>query len=127
ELAKRDFVATSGQRMDIGVLKVIPPRSGEAGTLGLYTTVDGGALVVSQVKAGGPAEKAGVQTGDKIVAINNVPLPASAGSGSGSGDTALELAGQMLANGHMGVGETVQLTLDRNGTPVQATLVSVRW
>ncbi len=118
-LTSKEFVATSGQRTDVGTLKVIPPRTGDAGTFGIYTNVDNGALVVTQVKPDGPAAKAGIQAGDKIVAIAGVPLT---GGGSGA-----ELGAQMLANGHIGVGETLQLTLDRNGTQIQASMTSVRW
>ena len=116
-LATRPLALVAGQRLDLGVLKVVPPREGDAGTLGLGTSVDGGALVVASVKAGGPAEQAGVAVGDKIVTIN----------GAAVSDITAAVAKDALGSGSIGVGQVFALGLDRAGTPVQATVTSVKW
>lgn len=116
-LAKRDFEATTGQRLDLGLIKIVPPRTGEAGTLGMGTEVTDGALVVASVKPGGPAEGAGVRVGDKLVSIN----------GTAVADLTAEIAKTLLESGTVGVGQSFQLGLDRAGSATQITIVAVAW
>ena len=59
-------------------------------------------LVVERVLPGGPAQKAGIQRGDEITAINGSPV-----NGKGVGDVVHMVRGK--------VGSTVTLTLSRNG------------
>ena len=117
ELAKRDFEATSGQRLDLGTIKVVPPRAGEAGTLGMATEITDGTLVVASVKPGGPAEGAGVRVGDKVMSINGVAVA----------DLTPMLAQTLLASGTVGVAQSFQLGVDRAGTAAQITIVAVAW
>jgi hypothetical protein len=120
-LAQRDYDVTAGQRLDVGAIKVIPPRSGDAGTLGLGTSIapagDAGPqrLVVATVKSGGPAEAAGVKVGDFIVAID------------GRGVTEVEAAQQSISSGAVAVGQVVKLVIDRGGKQVQAAVTAVKW
>jgi hypothetical protein len=116
-LGTRDYTVTAGQRVDVGTIEVVPPRTGDAGTFGFATNIDGDKLLVSSVKEGGPAAAAGVQVGDRIVAI----------SGRDVATLTLPIAQTLLASGSVGVGQAVQLGLDRAGTRVQATVTSVKW
>ena len=114
-LATQPYTAISGQRVDVGTIKIVPLRQGDAGTLGMAITADGAAVTVSSVQAGGPAEQAGIQVGDKIKSIDGVTeLPA-------------QQAAQFLSSGEIGVGVTVRLELDRAGKVVKATVTSVKW
>jgi S1-C subfamily serine protease len=72
-------------------------------------TVDGGGVVVSQVEAGSPARRAGLQTGDVILAIDGQPV-------RGASDLRNRI-------GLMPIGRDVDLTILRDGA--QRTL-SVR-
>jgi len=117
QLAKRDFEVTSGQRLDLGTIKIVPPRKGEAGTLGMGTELADGALVVASVKPGGPAEGAGVRVGDKIVAVEGVAVA----------ELTPALAQTLVASGTIGVGQQVQLGLDRAGAAAQVTIIAVAW
>ena len=65
-----------GQRTDLGAIKIVPPRSGEAGTLGLAIEVQEDKLAVTDVRAGGPAEGAGVHVGDHVATINGIDVAA---------------------------------------------------
>jgi hypothetical protein len=116
-LGQRDYTAAQGQKIDLGTIEVIPPREGDAGTFGMATNVDGDKLVVASVKDDGPAAKAGIQVGDRITALN----------GQDVAKMTPMIASQLLASGNVGVGITVQLALDRNGSQVSATLVSIKW
>ncbi len=117
-LAKRDFEVTSaGQRVDVGTIKVVPPRTTEAGTLGMGTEVTDGALLVASVKPGGPAEGAGVRVGDKIAAINGIAVA----------DLTADIGKTLLESGTVGVGQSFQLGVDRAGTAAQFTIVAVAW
>jgi S1-C subfamily serine protease len=74
-------------------------------------------LVVASVAPDGPAIAAGVKEGDKITAINGIPV----------GTLKAPIAKTLLESGTIGVGMAVKLTIDRAGTPVEVALVSVRW
>ena len=117
DVVTRPFTATQGQRVDLGIIKVVPPRQGDAGTLGLTVTAADNVASVTAVKAGGPAEAAGVQVGDKLVSIDGQPVSA----------LGVTPAVQFLSSGQIGVGVVVALGLDRGGTAVQATVTSVKW
>lgn len=117
ELARREYAVTPGQRLDLGTIKVVPPRTGDAGTLGLALTPEGDMLVVSSVKAGGPAATAGVQVGDKLTAVNGVPIATLTPN----------LAQTLLASGAVTIGQNYRLAFDRGGAPVEVVLVGVRW
>jgi protocatechuate 3,4-dioxygenase beta subunit len=116
-LGARDYTATAGQRVDVGTIEVVPPRTGDAGTFGFATNIDGDKLLVSSVKEDGPAAAAGVQVGDRIVAI----------SGQDVATLKLPIAQTLLASGTVGVGQVVQLSLERGGAKVAATVTSVKW
>ena len=64
----KDFTAGEGQLVDVGTIKVVPPRNGDAGTFGLVTAPKDGKLAVVTVAPGGPAEQAGITTADVITA-----------------------------------------------------------
>ncbi len=117
ELAHRDYEVTSGQRLDLGTIKVVPPRTGDAGTLGLSLTLEGETLTVMSIKPGGPAETGGVQVGDKLVAINGVPVAT----------LTPKLAQTLLSSGTVSIGQRYQLAFERAGTAVEVALVGVRW
>lgn len=116
-LAKREYEITAGQKLDLGTLKIVPPRDGDAGTLGMSTEITEGVLMVSSVKGGGPAEGAGVQVGDKITTVNGVPVAT----------LTPDIAKTLMSSGVVGAGQTFQLGLERAGTPVQVPLVAVKW
>ncbi|HTL35852.1 MAG TPA: PDZ domain-containing protein, partial [Kofleriaceae bacterium] len=137
---KEYTVASEGQVVDVGVIEVVPPREGDAGTFGMSTgpifpagtgsgsamppgagpgsSFEGATLAVSSVKEGGPAANAGVKEGDVITKINGQDIKALGGPMQAS---------QLLASGNVGVGVTVTLSLQRAGQPVQATVTSIKW
>ena len=117
-LATKQYTAVAGQRIDLGTIEVVAPRVGDAGTFGFATTIDeAGKLVVSSVKEGGPAANAGIQEKDQIVALSGIPVATL---------TPI-IAQKILSSGTVGVGIPIQLTLDRAGSPITASVVSVKW
>src|SRR5258706_14880420 len=113
-LANHSYSAVAGQRIDVGSIKIVPPRTTDAGTLGMATEVEAAALAVTSVSPGGPAALAGVVAGDKITAIDGHALA----------DVTPKIAQTMLSSGTIGIGQTVSLALER-GTTVSVT--SVKW
>jgi len=128
-LATKDFEVANGQRLDLGVIEIVPPRKGDAGTFGMSTSVEqqiftpgvgGGSdympkpdgLTVTQVNPTGPAAAAGIVVGDVITSLGGQPIK----------DKPLVM--NYLSSGSIGVGVTVQLGLAR-GTTVAVT--SVKW
>ncbi|HEX5061774.1 MAG TPA: carboxypeptidase regulatory-like domain-containing protein, partial [Kofleriaceae bacterium] len=109
-----DYEAKAGQRTDLGTIKIVPPRNGDAGTFGLSTEVDGETLKVTSVKEGGPAAGAGVQEGDKITAIAGQPLD----------KLGVEIGHKLLESGGPSPGQTVSITLQRGPT---VTLTAIKW
>jgi protocatechuate 3,4-dioxygenase beta subunit len=114
-LATQPYTATDGQRTDVGTIKIVPPRNGDAGTFGMAIAPEGTtSLTVTSVKAGGPAEAAGVVVGDKITSVD--------------GHTVAELgpmqAMTFLSSGSVGIGETATLALERGAT---VSITSVKW
>ncbi len=116
-LGTKDYSAAEGQQVDVGTIEIVPPRKGDAGTYGLSTNVEDKKLLVASVKAGGPAEGAGVQVGDRILSINGVDVETLSPM----------VASTLLQSGNVGVGQTSQLGLDRAGSPVTVTITSVAW
>lgn len=116
-LGTRDYTASEGQRIDLGTIEIVPPRTGVAGTFGLSTNLEDGKLLVASVKDGGPAALAGVAVGDRITAIN----------GRDVATLTPPIAALLLTSGNIGVGQPATLSLERGGTPMQVSLVSVKW
>lgn len=113
-LESREYTARAGERVDLGTIKIVPPRNGDAGTFGMATEPDGDALKVTSVSDGGPAAGAGVQVGDRITALAGQPVKT----------LTPEIAQKLIASGAIGVGQTVTLTLERGA---EVTLTSVKW
>jgi protocatechuate 3,4-dioxygenase beta subunit len=117
-LATKPYTVKSGERIDLGTIEVVPPRQGDAGTFGFGTTIDDQSrLVVSSVKEGGPAAAVGVKEGDIITALSGIPVAT----------LTPVIAQKLVSSGVVGVGVPVQLSLDRAGSPVVVSLVSVKW
>lgn len=116
-LSTKSYTVTSGQTVDLGTIEIVAPRKTEAGTFGFGTSIDNDKLVVSSVKDDGPGAAAGVRQGDAITAINGTPVTTLTPT----------IAQQIVSSGTVGIGVTVQLTLDRAGTPASATVTSVKW
>ena len=117
-LTKKELTITPGQRLDAGVIKIVPPRdAADAGTLGFTTSIDDDKLLVGVVKDDSPAAKANVAMGDRILAIDGKPV-AQLGT---------ETAQQLIAPGAVGIGQRVQLALERDGKPFTAAVVAVKW
>jgi hypothetical protein len=113
-LESHEYTAKEGERTDLGTIKIVPPRNGEAGTLGLATEIDGKLLKVTSVKEGGPAHAAGVQAGDRITALE----------GRSVGDLGTDNAQKLISSGTVGVGQTIRITLERGAT---VALTAVAW
>jgi C-terminal processing protease CtpA/Prc len=113
-LESREYTARAGERVDLGTIKIVPPRSGDAGTFGMATEPDGDTLKVTSVTDGGPAAGAGVQIGDRITALAGQPVKV----------LTPVIAQKLIASGTVGVGQTVTLTLERGA---DVTLTSVKW
>ncbi len=113
-MESHEYEAKEGQRTDLGTIKILPPRVGEAATFGLTTEVKGDVLEVTNVKEGGPAAQAGVQVGDKITALEGQPVK----------QLGPELAHKLLASGSPSIGQTVKLTLERG---VTVAVTAIKW
>lgn len=113
QLAKKDFTASEGQLVDLGAIKVVPPRNGDAGTFGLVTAPTAGKLTVVSVAPGGPAANAGITTADVITQLDGHDVSAIGAEASA-----------LLSSGRIATGDTVTLTLER-GTTVQ--LIAAKW
>jgi hypothetical protein len=113
-LATKPYTVTQGQQLDLGTIKVVAPRDGDAGTLGMATEIQSDGLAVTLVQAGGPAAAAGIVVGDKITAID----------GKAIADLTPEIAQKVLSSGIIGVGMQVVLTLERGAT---VTVTAAKW
>jgi hypothetical protein len=71
---KREYIAEPGASIDLGTIEVLAPSTGRGGTLGFVAESGVGVLVVTSVANNGPAEKARLQPGDEIEAINGRPI-----------------------------------------------------
>jgi hypothetical protein len=126
-LATKPFTVADGQRVDVGTIEVVPPRDGDAGTLGMVTEPTGvtdekelakaTSLTVDQIKPGGPAGTAGVQVGDTITSID----------GRAVTDLGVVQAMNYLSSGTIGVGVVVQLGIERAGAKSSVNVTSVKW
>ncbi|MFN0247451.1 MAG: carboxypeptidase regulatory-like domain-containing protein [Kofleriaceae bacterium] len=116
-LAKQKYDVKAGQKLDLGAIKVVPQRTGDAGTLGIGTDIEDDKLTVADVKEGGPGAGAGVQVGDRIVTINGVDVAT----------LTPPVAQALIGSGNMSVGQTFALGVERAGAIQQVTVVSVKW
>ncbi len=108
-LGERDFTVTSGQRLDLGSIKVVPPRRGAKGTLG-FTIRE---LHVASLVPDGPAAKAGLRAGDTLVAIAAKPV-------AQLGDLTVAL----LDDDNIAAGQVVALLINRAGVSMEVSLVA---
>src|SRR5690606_27475679 len=108
------YTAKAGQRVDLGTIKIVPPRTGEAGTFGMATEPDGDTLKVTSVKDGGPAAAAGIVVGDKITALEGQSVEA----------LTPRLAQKLIASGAIGTGQRVTVTLERGPS---IALTAIKW
>jgi hypothetical protein len=116
-LAQQKFEAKAGQKVDVGAIKIIPPRTGEAGTLGIGTDTEGDKLTVADVKEGGPGAAAGVQLGDRIVSINGLDVATLTPA----------IAQALIGSGNMDVGQKFMLGIERAGAVQQVLVVAAKW
>jgi hypothetical protein len=116
-LAKQKYDVKAGQKLDVGAIKVVPQRTGDAGTLGIGTDTEGDKLTVADVKEGGPGAAAGVLVGDRIVTINGVDVATLTPA----------VAQALIGSGNMSVGQTFVLGIERAGAVQQVTVVSAKW
>ena len=80
--------------------------------LGLYATEDESGVVVSSMARGGPAQKAGVQEGDRVLAVG--------------GTRVSDLAGLWRAVWASGdAGARLRLTIGREASPRELVLTSI--
>ena len=108
-LGERAFTLTAGQRLDLGAIKVVPPRRGAKGTLGL--TLD--ELRVTALVPAGPAANAGLHVGDLVVAIATKPV-AQLG----------ELAAPLLDDDNVAAGQSLALQIMRAGAPMEVSVLA---
>lgn len=116
-LAQQKFEAKAGQKLDVGAIKIVPPRVGDAGTIGIGTDTENDKLTVADVKEGGPAEAAGVRVGDRITTINGIDVATLTPA----------IAQNLIGSGNMSVGQKFVLGIERAGAVQQVTVVSVKW
>jgi hypothetical protein len=114
ELAQRPYTATAGQQLDLGVIQVVPPRTGDAGTLGMATELGDGALVVTLLQPGGPAAQAGIVVGDQVTVIDSHAVAQLTSA----------IAQKLLASGNVSAGQTLALTLRRGAT---VSVTAAKW
>jgi len=111
---KHPYTAKAGQRVDLGRVRIVPPRTGDGGTFGLGLEVRSDAVIVTRVKAGSPAERAGIKVGDSIASVDDQLVSVLGG----------ERTQRLLASESVGVGQTVRLLL---GSGVRATMTAAKW
>lgn len=75
--------------------------------LGVYPRSDADGVYIGDVTPDGPADRAGVEAGDRVLAVNDNPLPGK------SGEASRTLAQRILA---AEAGDTVHLTVTRHGS-----------
>ena len=104
----KDFTAQAGEQLDLGDV-VIKPLAAQSGTVGLQLRGDSEtAVTVVFLIPDGPAEKAGVQLGDQIAAVDGKPVASVA-------DASARIRGAP--------GTPVQLALRRGGNALGVTLL----
>jgi hypothetical protein len=108
------YTAIAGQRVDVGRIKVVPPRIGEVGTFGLGLEVRGDGVIVTRVRTSSPAERAGIKIGDVIAELDGQPVAAL-----GAARTQ-----RLLASEAVGVGRTVDVLL---ASGLRTTMTAIKW
>jgi carboxyl-terminal processing protease len=83
------------------------------GGIGVVIVLRDGQAIVDRVFAGSPAERAGLQPGDAIAAVDGVPVAGLAG-------------GKLVDRIHGDVGTVVRLSIIRGGAPLPAPVEIVR-
>ena len=111
---KYPYAVKPGERVDVGRLKVVPARSGDAGTYGLTLEARGDAVVVTKVKAGSPAAVAGIAVGDAIAALDGQPVAA----------VGRDHVARFLASENVPIGAVAALTMTSG---LRATITSIKW
>jgi putative serine protease PepD len=94
----------------IALLVVAPAWADDApeGSIGAELTINNGSLVVDNIDAGGPAEKAGLKAGDVIIRINDLVLKEK-----GPAAKDVEAAGDEILKHKPG--QKIKLTVKRGG------------
>jgi Carboxypeptidase regulatory-like domain/PDZ domain len=111
---KRAYTAKPDERVDLGTIRIAPPRTGEAGSYGFGVDGKDGGLRVTSVRPDGPAELAGIKVGDVIVTIDGVAVAS----------IDLESAKRLVISGNVSIGQTATLGLARGAT---ITVTAVKW
>ena len=111
---RHQYTAIAGQRVDVGRIKVVPPRIGDVGTYGLGLEVRADSVIVTHVRPTSPAERAGIKIGDAIAGIDGQTVAAL-----GAARTQ-----RLLASEAVGVGQTVDVLL---ASGLRTTLTAIRW
>ena len=82
---------------------------------------------ITGVTPGGPADKAGVQTGDIVVQLNGTRLAAASGNDAEDEDVTSRPARRLIdLASRLHTGDTVHLELRRDGRPLTVTLAAAR-
>jgi carboxyl-terminal processing protease len=121
ELYERAAVGLVGQLGDPASAYLTPDRlsrlndqaRGSYGGVGMSVDARGGRLFVIAPRPGGPAERAGVQTGDRVLSIDDEPV-----EGLTSDEAIRRLRGEP--------GTTVRIVVERHGLDDQLTLTLTR-
>ena len=104
----KDFTAQAGEQLELGDV-VVKPLAAQSGTVGLQLRGDSGTPVtVVFLIPDGPAEKAGVQLGDEVAAVDGKPVASVS-------DASARIPGPP--------GTPVQLSLRRGGTALSLSVV----
>lgn len=93
-------VERNGEKLDIPVHTLLDTSTG-SGKIGIINWVD---TVIESVDSGSSAEKAGIQAGDIITAIDGIPVENT-----------------IALSTHIADKDSFTLTIDRNGVPFSAT------
>ncbi len=98
--------------------------------LGVVLGSEGDVVTLSAVTPGGPADKAGLRAGDRIVAINGKDVIASAKSAPGAVSRAIQGENQVEAArsliGELQPGQSVDITYERDGKRANAKVAAER-
>ena len=95
------YRAIPGERVDVAIVQVLPPRTGDPGTYGVTLETRNDTLVVTGITRGSPADGAAIVVGDTIATID----------GRAVNDFGLERAKRLLASDNITIGQPVSLGL----------------